>query len=208
MYSVPRPAQWEIQKDPVELKCVPTASTTWTAISQRLLQNLPAEVVRVERIQNEWLWERYSFAKQRMMARNRGEVNEMELFHGTSSTPPIEVYKSDFGFDFRYCRPNGLLGTGSYFAQSAAYSDTYAYTTADQLRQVLVAKVLTGSSLYTSTVDYSLTMPPLKPSNSSSLFINEHYDTICSYTRDSNIYVVYDHEKTYPAYVVSYRLVQ
>lgn len=207
-YSVCRPREWEPQNGVVELKSVERSSETWTAISDRFQQNLAAEIVQIERIQNEWLWERYVFAKQRMIAKNRGEVNEMELLHGTSSTSPAEVYKSEFGFDFRYCRSKRLFGTGCYFAESASYSDAYAHKTFDQLRQVLVAKVLTGSSWTTSTIDHALMLPPPKPPSSSTLnFISEHYDTVRSYVKNSFIYVVYDHEKAYPAYLVSYRLV-
>ncbi len=89
VYSVPLPVDWEPQEQPVELTSISPASQTWTSISQGVQQCLKVtEVLRIERIQNQSLWERYVIAKEMMMAKNRGEINELLLYHGTSSTPP------------------------------------------------------------------------------------------------------------------------
>ena len=49
------------------------------------------------------------------------KVNEKELFYGSSSTAPEEIYKSEEGFDMRFSH-KGMWGQGNYFAESAQYS--------------------------------------------------------------------------------------
>ena len=45
-----------------------------------------------------------------------------------------------------------------------------------------------------------MNVPPLKPGKK-----DERYDTVQATTRRSDIYVVYDHEKAYPAYLITYK---
>ena len=60
------------------------------------------------------------------MSRKGSErINEMELFHGSSSTAPEEIYKSEEGFDMRFSH-KGMWGQGNYFAVSAKHSCSYA----------------------------------------------------------------------------------
>lgn len=206
MFPVPLPANWEPQHQVTELKVVKAGSNEWLEVNQDICVHLPmVEVVSIERIQSKWLWERYSISKQRMVVKNSRVVNERCLYHGTSSTAPDTIYNSEFGFDFRCCRPDRLWGCGAYFAANAACSDRYAHITPDGQRQILVAKVLTGMPFYTSSVDYTLRKPPLIDNTTTSMFSNQHYDCICSNLRNSVIYIIYDHEKAYPSYLVTYR---
>ena len=46
---------------------------------------LSMEVVSIDRIQNEFLWEKYCHHKERMSRKGSERVNEKELFHGSSS---------------------------------------------------------------------------------------------------------------------------
>ena len=48
------------------------------------------------------------------------------LFHGTSSTDPSLIYKSESGLDMRFSKP-GMYGKGIYFAENSSYSDSYAF---------------------------------------------------------------------------------
>ena len=84
------------------------------------------ELVSINRIQNEFFWEKYCQLKEQMSRKGSERVNEMELFHGSSSTTPEEIYKSEEGFDMRFSR-QGMWGQGNYFAVSAKYSCSYAY---------------------------------------------------------------------------------
>ena len=142
-----------------------------------------------------------------MYEQNNGIINEKQLFHGTSSTPPEKIFKSRQGFDFRFCS-NGMWGTGTYFAVIASYSDTkYAYRSAGA-KQLILAKVLTGET-YRCSSDPSLKKPPVKKSHvlsstSSDTFVDELYDSVCGHKNGSDIFVIYDHEKAYPDYLITY----
>ena len=91
------------------------------------------------------------------------------------------------------------LRQGTYFAVKASYSDrNYAHIASDDSRVLLLAKVATGESKHMPNAE-NLKLPPLKPGKKI-----ERYDTVHATTGGSDVYVVYDHEKAYPAYVITY----
>lgn len=143
-----------------------------------------------------------------MDKKNKRKTNEKLLFHGTRDTDPKDIFKSEKGFDFRYSS-DGLWGRGTYFAVKASYSDrSYAHTRSpDGLKQLLLARVLTGESTELPS-DRKLRRPPQKPRHASvdeeDAVTNELYDSVTGVTGGSRIYVVYDHEKSYPAYLLTY----
>lgn len=201
------PSGWDPQPSNLLLAGVKGSSKEWNNEFSNIKKTLPgAIIVKLERIQNKWLWERYSFAKKRMSKTNNDHVNEKHLFHGTRTTPPEKVFNSEKGFDFRYSKA-GLWGMGSYFAVNASYSDAYAYQTmmhGVNVKQMFICKVLTGESYVARAKDESLRQPPLKLATSRGSFAEERYDSVKGYTNGSDVYVVYDHEKVYPAYLVTY----
>ena len=207
------PDNWEPQSEKIELKTVAEGSSEYNTIQSRVLETLPsAKILKLERIQNQWLWEKHTFSKQRMTVKNRGDVNEKELFHGTRGTPPEKIFKSEPGFDFRFAS-NGMWGTGTYFAVNARYSDDYAYSARDSKKMIL-AKVLTGET-YRCHPNGGLKKPPVKSQlrgihssssgDSGEVFEDERYDSVSGHANGSDIYVIYDHDKAYPAYLITYR---
>ena len=77
------------------------------------------------------LWEKnkiillFNFSKKMIMEHKRIELNEQQLFHGTS---PDSVVQAIFrqNFDPRLSGKNMVAyGKGSYFARDASYSDKY-----------------------------------------------------------------------------------
>ena len=199
------PSWWDPQMTKIELKVVPPTTPEWVKVVSLVHQTLGhAQVTRLERVQNQWLWDRYVFAKQRMAEKNGGEVNEKELFHGTRVTCPEKIYRSEQGFDFRYSAM-GNWGTGTYFAVNASYSHSYSYAMKEGeevLHQMFLACVLTGVSYY-SPPDPNLKKPPVRPSGP---FEDQLYDSVRGNTGDTDVYVIYDHEKAYPAYLLTYSL--
>ena len=206
-HSISQPDHWDIQEDKIALKSVVRGSKEWTEVEKLMHTSLPsAQILTLQRIQNQWLWDKYSFSKERMHEQNNGIINEKQLFHGTSSTPPEKIFKSRQGFDFRFCS-RGMWGTGTYFAVNASYSDNYAYRSSGA-KQLILAKVLTGET-YRSVPDSSLKKPPVKKSHvhsstSSDTFVDELYDSVCGHTKGSDIFVIYDHEKAYSDYLITY----
>ena len=191
---------WEPQSDQIEIKDVALLSKEGQEIQREFRKSLSSsQVTKIQRIQNKWLWEKYSFCRQRMSSKNgRSGVNEMRLFHGSSRTPPESIYRSDFGFDFRFSSP-GKWGKGAYFASDSNYSNSYAYNNSYYGKQMFLAYVLTGNSV-THPGSPSLDKPPLKP-----LSTGERYDSVTNgNVGGTQIFVVYDHDKSYPAYIITY----
>ena len=217
--SFARPVEWEPQSDPIELKDVQQGLSEWNKILNRMQETIPSvNIISIKRIQNEHLWEKYCQHKERMGRKGLNRINEMELFHGTSSNLPEDIYKSEEGFDMRFSR-SGMWGQGNYFAESAQYSCSYAYATSDtvqlhsykpftrygfhtssSIKQMFLAKVLTGDS-FASPSDKTLRMPPYKPSASSE---KVRYDTVNGITQGSKVYITYSNDKAYPLYLISF----
>lgn len=198
---------WTPQQNLFGPKPVDRSSNEWLHIKGKVTHTLKkAYIIDIQQIHNTWLWDAYAQSKLRLSAKNKGTINERLLFHGSRQTRPEQIYKSEKGFDFRFAN-QGLWGEGAYFAVNAEYSDTYAHVLSDGSRQFFMALVLTGVSI-TWGEDRSLKKPPLKDSNQTgnSTFADERYDSVRGKTRGSYIYVVYDHDKAYPAYLITYRL--
>ena len=113
-HSMAVPNSWEPQTDHFHIKEVVQNGTEWKEVEGKIQKTLPSLLIKsIKRIQNKWLWDRYSFAKQGMSERNGGIINELSLFHETQTTPPEKIYKSEQGFDFRFST-KGMWGTGTY----------------------------------------------------------------------------------------------
>ena len=207
----PQPEYWEVQTEEIVLKAVSHGSKEWKDVETLMHATLPsARIQKLERIQNKWLWEKYCFSKERMSQQNNGVINERELFHGTSTTPPEKIYKSRQGFDFRFCSTHTLWGTGTYFAVEARYSDAkYAYHLSG-VKQLILAKVLTGEAYQSPTPERDLTKPPVNKKKQLSMgmnlsaFVDELYDSVHGTANGLDIYVIYDHDKAYPDYLITY----
>ena len=186
-----------------------TDGTEWIKVADKFLQTMPqARITSVQRIQNTWLWDRYVKHRERLHLKNSGQVNEIELFHGTRNNDPKLIYDSEDGFDMRYSA-QGMWGVANYFAVNASYSHNYAHVnTTTGLREMFLVKVLTGES-YKCAPDSSLRMPPPKPSagpSSQLQFGQMKYDTVTGNTHGSQVYMAYDNEKAYPAYLIQYHI--
>ncbi len=216
------PGYWEKQESKSELKEVPRGSAEWNIVEQHMKEpGFDVNIVRIERIQNLWQWEAYEYSRKRMSEKNHGIVNEKKLFHGCRETPPIKIYNSEQGFDNRLAS-KGYWGEGSYFAAKASYSDRYAHTTPERHKQMFLAHVLTGITYKcekSHSMNRSLKAPPKKSersqpasgaasvssSEASLMFEDERYDSVSGVANGSEIFVIYEHGKVYPAYLVTYK---
>ena len=194
------PNEWEPQNKNLELKLLERHSQEWSKVAQKFHDTLPLKyIVKIERIQNIWLWEKYYQHCDRMKRKCGGEVNEKQLFHGTRNTPPSSIYMDEEGFDMRFSR-TGMWGIGNYFAVKASYSDMYAHCLSDGTHQMFLAKVLTGKSIELPPDDTLRVPPIIQPSVEGNL----RYDTVNGETKGSKVYVTYSNDKAYPFYLISY----
>ena len=191
------PDEWEPQEELSELKPVLKESVEWEKVQGLVRKSIAvAQIQKLERIQIIPLWEKYAFFKQQMHVKNKGETNEKLLFHGTRSTSPHDIIGAEKGFDFRF-GGNCMWGPAAYFAVNASYSDSYAHKTEGAFKQLLLARVLTGHSKELPP-NSKLRKPPSREDGSGD------YDTVTGHTSGSQVYMVYDHEKAYPAYLITY----
>ena len=158
------------------------------------------EIERIERVQNKLLWRRYFDCARRTDNFNHGVLNETRLFHGSSSNQPEDIYRGDDGFDMRFCN-RGMWGKGNYFAVNASYSNAYAHSCPGNRRQMLLAYVLVGHD-YNCHSDSNLTKPPVRNATGD---IRRRFDCVSGTTGGSKVYITYENDKAYPAYLITYR---
>ena len=202
--EVKYPDEWEPQQKTTELFTVQQGSTEWQRVEGKFALTMGAGKIKaIARIQNKWVWEKYATQKKRLDRKNSGLVNEMELFHGTRGNNPKVIYDGEEGFDMRYSS-QGMWGMANYFAVNASYSHGYAYTSGGN-RQMFLVKVLTGDSFNCSS-NSSLRMPPTKTAAQGGdiQFEQMKYDTVNGTTGGSQVFMTYDNDKAYPAYLITY----
>lgn len=209
--GVTTPDNWEPQTSKCELKDVREGTEEWASIHKRVTDtDFNVRLVQVQRIQNIWLWEIFERSRCRMSEKNQGQVNEKLLFHGTKTTPPIKIYNSEQGFDNRLAS-QGLWGEGTYYAVKARYSDRYAHITRKDQKQMFLVQVITGITCRCRQ-NHSLKAPPKKVEHDfgsiigsrDSMFEDERYDSVSGNTNGSDVFVIYEHGKVYPAYLITY----
>jgi len=117
------------------------------------------QIVRVELIRNDRLWERFCNTRQIFESNLNGKSNEKLLFHGTREEHINSITRHGFLRDFNQ---NAAYGRGTYFAKNAAYSLAERYTPPNTkgerfiiLSRVLVGEVCRGKS--------GMTVPDEKP---------------------------------------------
>ena len=207
------PMYWKYQRNNCELQEVKRRSDEWNFLEGCIQkQNFNASIVCIERIQNLWLWKMYDSSRRRMSEKNRGDVNEFMLFHGSRYTPPKKIYDSEQGFDHRLAS-HGRWGEGVYFAVKASYSNSYAHITPEGHRQMFLAQVLTGVTCRCPP-NNKMKAPPKKSemtpagapgSCEAFVFEDERYDSVSGITGGGyEIFVVYEHGKAYPVYLITY----
>lgn len=196
-----QPPTWTPQSTRCQIFSVTPLSPEWKEVVSWVQKTLSAiNVLGLERVQNRTLWERYDLEGRQMSERNNGQINEMFLFHGTNKIDPYQIARSESGIDFRCSSKDRKLmwGSGAYFAVNASYSDHYSYKLGNGRRQMMIVSVLTGITYRCdSTQRPDLARPPER--NPGQL-----HDTVQGFSGGSDIYVVYDHSKSCPAYIITY----
>lgn len=80
-------------------------------------------IVRIQKIQNRKLWDRYVHRRHELAEDNNAQFNERLLFHGSPFINAI-IQK---GFDERHAYIGGMFGAGIYFAEHSSKSNQYVY---------------------------------------------------------------------------------
>ena len=139
-----------------------------------------------------------------MSEKYEGIVNEKDLFHGTSSTPPEKIFKSNLIF------VSALVGCG-------AQAHILLWMQATWI--IMPIPLELGSRWFLLKSSLVRHVSATKTALSRSLLLNldlnwvvagtllkMNYMTVWrdTFINGSDIFVIYDHEKAYPAYLITY----
>lgn len=188
-------------------------------VQEQLRESLPtAKISKLERVQHPLLWNHYSRRRDVLQMKNGGDANEKILWHGTSGLCPKELLgTSEAGLDMRFSNLSGFYGSGIYFAVNARYSHhgRYVYQDPKTSEWVLVAcQVSVGSAFEMGTqVCREARLPPVVRGAVSA---GIRHDSVKGGPHrpaeagpgknDSEMYVVYNNEQVYPAYIIYYKV--
>ncbi|XP_060527236.1 poly [ADP-ribose] polymerase tankyrase isoform X2 [Cylas formicarius] len=166
-------------------------------------------IVRIQKVQNRKLWERYTHRRQEVAEESNSQSNERMLFHGSPFINAI-VQK---GFDERHAYIGGMFGAGIYFAEHSSKSNQYVYgigggtgcpTHKDRScytchRHLLLCRVTLGKSFLQFSAMKMAHAPP-------------GHHSVAGRPSAGGLnfpeYVVYRGEQAYPEYFVTYQIVK
>lgn len=139
------------------------------------------------------------------------KVKTMQLFHGTRSTNPEEIYRDkEESFNINYSSDNNLLGKGIYFAEKSEYSNSYRYSEvvsqgkifglgASNLFSMFLCEVLVGESQKCLQHNGAIKDTAYRdPTN------KIKFESMTDFLNNSNIFVVYKSRRAYPLYLIKY----
>ncbi|XP_023016251.2 tankyrase isoform X1 [Leptinotarsa decemlineata] len=166
-------------------------------------------IVRIQKVQNRKLWERYNHRRQEVAEENGHQACERMLFHGSPFINAI-VQK---GFDERHAYIGGMFGAGIYFAEHSSKSNQYVYgigggtgcpTHKDRScyvchRHLLLCRVTLGKSFLQFSAMKMAHAPP-------------GHHSVAGRPSAGGLnfpeYVVYRGEQAYPEYFITYQIVK
>ncbi|XP_036000627.1 LOW QUALITY PROTEIN: protein mono-ADP-ribosyltransferase PARP14-like [Fundulus heteroclitus] len=157
---------------------------------------LSLNIIQIERIQNEALWQSYQLLKKQMEVKNKHTNNEKLLYHGTAATS-IDLINSK-GFNRSYAGAHGaMFGNGSYFAVDPAYSARgYARPDSQGHKRMYQARVLVGDVTQGTS---GMIAPPAKPGNPADL-----YDSVADRQNNPSMYIIFNDIQAYPEYLLTF----
>ncbi|TNV86648.1 hypothetical protein FGO68_gene9886 [Halteria grandinella] len=179
---------------------LPFGSPEFTKVQLKFNLTMPSsQIQRIERIQNRKLWKVFQNELDDVTLKNNNQNAQLlDLFHGTSGTPPNSIYESEEGFNIVYSN-DGMWGRANYFAVNSEYSNAYAFRVPGlQTRQMFMASVIVGKYAKLNP-DRTLKEPPVNAST------GKRYDSVQGNTGGSDVYMVYSNKKAYPSYLITYK---
>ncbi|XP_034712923.1 protein mono-ADP-ribosyltransferase PARP14-like isoform X2 [Etheostoma cragini] len=193
------PTQWEPMNGEVLKKVeLHPSSLEYQDVANGFLKTANYNILKIERVQNLYLWNAYSVFKQRLNAKNGpADLGEKSLYHGTSAQSCNCIEKN--GFDRSYAGVNGtVFGTGVYFAVAANYSaGNFSPADPSGLKRLYVARVLTGR--YT-VGNSSMRATPPRGSDPTDCF-----DSLVNNQQQPTMFVIFHDDQVYPEYLITFR---
>ncbi|KAI5099590.1 poly [ADP-ribose] polymerase 14 isoform X2, partial [Silurus meridionalis] len=194
--TVSLPSHWEDMKGNLVLSVtIQQGSQEYTTVENEFRRTgLTSQILKIERIQNETLWNNYMNQKSYLEKKNKHTNNEKLLFHGTGSDNIIKI--NERGFNRSYAGMHGAMyGNGVYFAVDPNYSaQGYSKPDINGHKRMYLARVLVGDS---TTGKAGLLAPPAKNSTGT-----EQYDSVTD--RQQSMFVIFHDIYAYPEYLITF----
>jgi poly [ADP-ribose] polymerase 10/14/15 len=170
---------------------LPATSPEYTTVKNSLYataNNMIQNVIKIERIQNPFLYRQYMAKKGEMDQTYPGTPYEMRLWHGTDGPTVPNINKNNFNRS--YGGKHGLAyGNGVYFALNSAYSISgYSRADATGTKHIYQSRVLVGMS---TTGQAGLIVPPAG------------FDSVTD--PGKSMYIVFYDAQTYPEYLITFQ---
>uniref|UniRef100_H2ZUR6 Poly [ADP-ribose] polymerase n=1 Tax=Latimeria chalumnae TaxID=7897 RepID=H2ZUR6_LATCH len=157
-------------------------------------------VVKIERIQNLFLFRSYKVRKNLMSKKNGvAGANEKILFHGTAGDACSSINRH--GFNRSFAGQNGVnYGYGVYFALKAKYSANNKYSKPDAAghRYIYQAKVLAG--MFTEGKK-GMKVPPARSTKDAT----DLYDSVVDSISNPEMFVIFHDDQAYPEYLITFK---
>ncbi|XP_029384201.1 poly [ADP-ribose] polymerase tankyrase-2-like [Echeneis naucrates] len=167
------------------------------------------QLVKIQKVCNKKLWERYSHRRKEVSEENHNHANERMLFHGSPFVNAI-IHK---GFDERHAYIGGMFGAGIYFAENSSKSNQYVYGIGGGTgcplhkdrscyichRHLLFCRVTLGKSFLQFSAMKMAHSPPGHHSVTGRPSVNG---------LALAEYVIYRGEQAYPEYLITYQIVK
>ncbi|XP_072479128.1 uncharacterized protein [Notamacropus eugenii] len=188
------PQHWEPMDDgPVKIVKLSSNMAEYQKVARRFRCSMSRNtILKIERIQNSYLWTSYIYKRNWMEKKNPpGVQNEQFLFHGTPAQNCSSIIENGLKST---CRKNGLYGQGIYFAVDAHMSSQYCGKDHQKSRLMFQVRVLTGEY---ATGDKSITLPPEKPGGG-------RYDSLVDSVGLPKIFVTFFDDHSYPEYLITF----
>lgn len=170
-------------------------SPEFATVATKFLEGFSGTVLKVERVQNRSLYERYYEIKRSVARENSGNENEhLWMKHGTGTFDPIGIVNGT-GLDFRYSGDRCYYGRALYLAFDTAYSDAgYAYEDAHGNRKMFIVRVAAGNVERRDRRDLSIKHPK-----------DGHHSVQGPVTDIFEAIMTYKPDQAYPSYLVTYK---
>ena len=153
----------------------------------------------VERVLNDREWKKYQNRKEQLKLYykdNPSAINEQYLFHGTSHSVVDLICKENFDWRLYGDNVGHLYGRGVYFSNLASLSSGYGDSDPSGIRVMFIVLVLVGTmAIGNKGTNY----PPVNKQT------GMRFNTTCNDRNDSRVFVKYERNEHYPAYVAYYR---
>uniref|UniRef100_A0A8C9X7E5 Poly [ADP-ribose] polymerase n=1 Tax=Sander lucioperca TaxID=283035 RepID=A0A8C9X7E5_SANLU len=192
------PTQWEPMNREVFKKVeLHPNSPEYQVVATGFHKTARYNILKIERVQNLYLWHAYSVCRQRIFAKNGpADLGEMSLYHGTSAESCSCIERDRFDRSYAGAHATAY-GKGVYFAVNAGYSaSNFSPADTSGLKRLYVARVLTGR--YT-VGNSSMKATPPRGSDPTDCF-----DSLVNNQQQPTMFVIFHDDQAYPEYLITF----